>query len=78
MLLKGAALVRTLYDDPGLRHLGDLDLLVAEPDVLPPDRPEARRVRIVRYPAIASIRGRSSSRSASVSGAFVRAAAVGT
>src|SRR5262249_9080227 len=33
ILLKGAALVRTLYTDPGLRHLGDLDLLVHERDV---------------------------------------------
>ena len=33
ILLKGAALVRTLYADPGLRHVGDLDLLVDERDV---------------------------------------------
>src|SRR4029077_6293331 len=33
ILLKGAALVRTLYSDPGLRRLSDLDLLVDERDV---------------------------------------------
>jgi hypothetical protein len=33
ILFKGAALVRTLYPDPGLRHVGDLDLLVDEGDV---------------------------------------------
>jgi hypothetical protein len=33
VLLKGAALVHTLYTDPGLRHVGDLDLLVDERDV---------------------------------------------
>jgi len=33
ILLKGAALVHTLYADPGLRHVGDLDLLVDERDV---------------------------------------------
>jgi hypothetical protein len=33
ILLKGASLVRTLYTDPGLRHVGDLDLLVDERDV---------------------------------------------
>lgn len=33
IVLKGAALVRTLYTDPGLRRVGDLDLLVGEPDV---------------------------------------------
>jgi hypothetical protein len=33
VLLKGAALVRTLYTDPGLRHVGDVDLLVDERDV---------------------------------------------
>jgi hypothetical protein len=33
ILLKGAALVRTLYADPGLRHVGDVDLLLDERDV---------------------------------------------
>lgn len=33
ILLKGAALGRTLYDDPGLRPSSDLDLLVREHDV---------------------------------------------
>jgi hypothetical protein len=33
ILLKGAALVRTLYTDPGLRHVGDVDLLLDERDV---------------------------------------------
>src|SRR5262249_55246349 len=33
ILLKGAVLVRTLYGDPGLRHVGDVDLLVDERDV---------------------------------------------
>jgi len=33
ILLKGAALLRTLYDDIGLRPLGDVDLLVAERDL---------------------------------------------
>ena len=33
ILLKGAVLVRTLYTDPGLRHVGDVDLLVDERDV---------------------------------------------
>jgi len=33
ILLKGIALIRTLYDDPGLRRLSDLDLLVDERDV---------------------------------------------
>jgi len=33
IVLKGAALVRTLYTDPGLRYVGDVDLLVEERDV---------------------------------------------
>jgi hypothetical protein len=33
VLLKGAALVRTLYADPGVRHLRDIDLLVDERDL---------------------------------------------
>ncbi len=33
ILLKGGALLHTLYDDPGLRPLTDVDLLVAERDV---------------------------------------------
>ena len=33
ILLKGMALLHTLYDDPGLRPLTDVDLLVAERDV---------------------------------------------
>jgi hypothetical protein len=33
ILLKGAALVGTLYADPGLRHVGDVDLLIDERDV---------------------------------------------
>ena len=33
VLLKGAALVRTLYEDPGLRPVGDLDILVDERDL---------------------------------------------
>jgi hypothetical protein len=33
IVMKGAALLRTLYDDPGLRILGDVDLLVDERDV---------------------------------------------
>jgi hypothetical protein len=33
ILLKGAALVRALYTDPGLRYVGDVDLLVDERDV---------------------------------------------
>jgi len=33
VLLKGAALVRTLYADPGLRRIGDIGLLVDERDV---------------------------------------------
>jgi len=33
ILLKGAALLRTLYDDVGLRPLGDVDLLVEERDL---------------------------------------------
>lgn len=33
VVMKGAALVRTLYDDPGLRVLGDIDLLVDEREV---------------------------------------------
>ena len=33
IVMKGAALLRTLYDDPGLRILGDVDLLVDEGDV---------------------------------------------
>jgi hypothetical protein len=30
VVMKGAALLRTLYDDPGLRIIGDVDLLVGE------------------------------------------------
>jgi hypothetical protein len=33
IVMKGAALLRTLYDDQGLRILGDVDLLVDERDV---------------------------------------------
>jgi hypothetical protein len=33
IVMKGAALLRTLYDDPGLRILSDVDLLVDERDV---------------------------------------------
>src|SRR5262249_61124700 len=33
ILLKGAALVRTLYGDPGLRHVGDVDLLLDDRDI---------------------------------------------
>ncbi|HXQ22802.1 MAG TPA: nucleotidyltransferase family protein [Candidatus Acidoferrales bacterium] len=33
IVMKGAALQRTLYDDPGLRVLGDVDLLVEDRDV---------------------------------------------
>lgn len=33
IVMKGAALLRTLYDDPGLRVIGDVDLLVDERDV---------------------------------------------
>lgn len=33
IVTKGAALLRTLYDDPGLRIIGDVDLLVDERDV---------------------------------------------
>jgi hypothetical protein len=33
IVMKGAALLRTLYDDPGLRILADVDLLVDERDV---------------------------------------------
>jgi hypothetical protein len=34
MLLKGAALVETVYDDPATRDMGDLDVLVAPSDFL--------------------------------------------
>jgi len=33
LLLKGTSLLRTTYDDAGLRYLGDVDLLVDESDV---------------------------------------------
>jgi hypothetical protein len=33
LLLKGAALAETLYDDPALRLIGDIDLAVPRPDV---------------------------------------------
>lgn len=33
IVMKGAALLRTLYEDPGLRVIGDVDLLVEEKDV---------------------------------------------
>jgi hypothetical protein len=33
ILLKGAALLRTVYPDPGLRRLGDIDVLVDERDL---------------------------------------------
>jgi hypothetical protein len=33
IVMKGAALLRTLYDDPGVRVLSDIDLLVDERDV---------------------------------------------
>jgi Uncharacterised nucleotidyltransferase len=33
IVMKGVALLRTLYDDPGLRVMGDIDLLVDDRDV---------------------------------------------
>ena len=33
VVLKGAALAETVYDDPALRPMGDLDIMVPEPDL---------------------------------------------
>jgi hypothetical protein len=43
LLLKGTSLLRTLYGDIGLRHLGDVDLLVDEHDVARAESLLARR-----------------------------------
>ena len=47
ILLKGIALIRTLYDDPGLRRLSDIDLLVDARDV---ERASAQLQRIAVEP----------------------------
>ena len=58
MLLKGAALVETVYDDPALREMLDLDILV------PPDRMDAANaaVEALDYTPLAADEGMDASR----------------